>query len=833
MESIQAATAENVKRQELYDATQKFSSFSDLKSKLPDTKNSWNIIKSESYILFMLLDVQPVTEVTISSYIDSNCEAKAYVKKTEIKVLKNFKFPHQLVAIDTIDDILNELKKLALDTPPTDKDVKIIINTVKEFLKSLLNVTSVCNDVILFIIDQLSYIGDDKHAYRYSAETLIFASLIYTISPNAYRFVRKSGNIILPHPNTIRNICLKSNISPQFEQSDEYFLKYIQQKFKFLNEDDKTVLIMLDEIHIKEYFDYKSGNIVGTSYDGNCTSSAQVFMLKSVLSSYKDVVHVLPVKKITGEILHEFLNKVILGLEELGFFVISVTTDNNSINRKAMSLFVNPPKLQFVYPHPIDNNRPLFFLIDFVHLLKCIRNNWLNQKNPDKCFFYPMFGEKSGNDVGHNFYTASFSALKTLYDIELNSLAKFGFKLSLKSLNPSSFERQNVKLVLQIFNEFVPQGLLELGKNHNIVHYENTANFIKIINNWWNIVNVKTPTKGFHLKNEFQYPLSYKNERSINFLNKFLDWLDAWESMKCDAGMFSRETHGALKLSTEGILQLMDYCVNELNFKYIMPGKFHTDDLESRFGCYRQLAGCQYNISTRQLFECEAKLRLKSLLYLNIPTKSFGLVQVTELLHNEHFAEEFQNDKIFSSLKIMPPDLSSAKTQLPVIVYVAGYCAFSALKKPNCLDCREIHLFDKQLPISKEYNYTQALDRGSLLLPKKHVVNAVLLNYIIVKKLCFEYEAEFNKQINQRNVVTNLTKNYLVEKDLLGNEEFCPSGHYMEKFLDMVVWSSTNVFLNNYTKTKNDALLKENKNAALLAEVKRNKRKIETLSKNK
>lgn len=176
-------------------------------------------------------------------------------------------------------------------------------------------------------------------------------------------------------------------------------------------------------------------------------------------------------------------------------------------------------------------------------------------------------------------------------------------------------------------------------------------------------------------------PLCFNNETSINFLNTFLDWLDVWESMKCDTGMFTRETHAALKLSTEGILQIAGYCLKELNLKYIFNGKFQTDVLEGRFDCYRYLAGSQYNISTRQLFECEAKLRLKTLLKLNILTKSFGLVQVTELIEVDNFVECPQNDKIFSSLKINPSDIVSANPQLPVIVYVAGYCAFSALKK--------------------------------------------------------------------------------------------------------------------------------------------------------
>ena len=45
-----------------------------------------------------------------------------------------------------------------------------------------------------------------------------------------------------------------------------------------------------------------------------------------------------------------------------------------------MSLFSSPPKKSIVYPNPSDNSRPLFFILGSVHILKCIRNNWQNQK---------------------------------------------------------------------------------------------------------------------------------------------------------------------------------------------------------------------------------------------------------------------------------------------------------------------------------------------------------------------------------------------------------------------------------------------------------------------
>lgn len=54
--------------------------------------------------------------------------------------------------------------------------------------------------------------------------------------------------------------------------------------------------------------------------------------------------------------------------------------------------------------------------------------------------------------------------------------------------------------VLQIFNEFVSNALLELGNNHKLKFYESTANFLNLTIRWWNIVNVKHPNKGVYKK---------------------------------------------------------------------------------------------------------------------------------------------------------------------------------------------------------------------------------------------------------------------------------------------------------------------------------------------
>ena len=55
---------------------------------------------------------------------------------------------------------------------------------------------------------------------------------------------------------------------------------------------------------------------------------------------------------------------------------------------------------------------------------------------------------------------------------------------------------------------------------------------------------------------------------------------------------------------------------------YVHLGKFQTDNLESRFGNYRQLSSSNYLVSVKEVFQSEKTLNVKSLLNLFSSTKS-------------------------------------------------------------------------------------------------------------------------------------------------------------------------------------------------------------------
>lgn len=266
-----------------------------------------------------------------------------------------------------------------------------------------------------------------------------------------------------------------------------------------------------------------------------------------------------------------------------------------------------------MYQHPSDPSRPLFFVIDPVHILKCIRNNWINQKNDQICFYFPEI--QGDTPQSERMQTASFATIRDLHSKECDQLLKYGYGLSRKALYPSNLERQDVKLALQIFNDYLPEALRALGAKHNLFSFEATATLIDIVLKWWKIVNLKTPWKGERLRDQFQQPvLSIDNDPKIAFLHMFLKWLDEWKNKGLDKGTLTKETHAALEHTTYALIELARYSFEELGMSYVLFGKIQTDCLEDRFGKYRQLAGAQYHISIRQIYEVENKLRLQSTL---------------------------------------------------------------------------------------------------------------------------------------------------------------------------------------------------------------------------
>ena len=111
----------------------------------------------------------------------------------------------------------------------------------------------------------------------------------------------------------------------------------------------------------------------------------------------------------------------------------------------------------------------------------------------------------------------------------------------------------------------------ESKKNPQLVS-RGTAQFLRIITQWWTIMNIKSPLLGTMKNNSWMLPFSNLKDERLIFLKKFLTWLEKWNktySKHC----FSADTYGAMYRSTLVMISFIEYSLTELKVPYVLPGK--------------------------------------------------------------------------------------------------------------------------------------------------------------------------------------------------------------------------------------------------------------------
>ncbi len=162
---------------------------------------------------------------------------------------------------------------------------------------------------------------------------------------------------------------------------------------KNLTEKQLKVHPIVDEAAIKpvETFVKNVGKLIGhvdmagvvkptPAVEGTLANKLLTFFSNGLSKSYSIIVGYFLVKKLTDKELCELTKHVIKELEDLGIEVVGLVADNASTNTKTLKLLNPEGTLCHEIPHPLDKKRKFAVSFDSSHLIKNVRNQFIDRK---------------------------------------------------------------------------------------------------------------------------------------------------------------------------------------------------------------------------------------------------------------------------------------------------------------------------------------------------------------------------------------------------------------------------------------------------------------------
>ena len=371
-------------------------------------------------------------------------------------------------------------------------------------------------------------------------------------------------------------------------------------------------------------------------------------MISSLFKKWSQVVKLFPSNFSTAEELYPIVNSVINVIEECGIIVEVLVTDNYSLNVRLFKMY--SPDQRTLLPavqHPTCPKRKLYILFDFVHIIKSIRNNWLNLKDYDLTLKYPdllIYSQLPSSTSNQN--EAKFNDIRLLYKAEQHSTIKQAHRLSSKVCWPTSLERQNVNLALRVFNDSTCAAL-EVQNDLRSKFRNDTSNFVDLISKIWKIFNINTPLKHVRLNDKYSKPLTDQDWR-FGYLELVSDWLERWSSTIAKDGKLSAQTSVSFRRSYIALPLIVSHLTQNCGFEYVLSSRLQNDPIEHQFGLYRMMSGAQYHITYSQILESQRRLNLSNIL------KLFSVQQNKSVLNIKQFIRTFLQPQMNSFLCLAP-----------------------------------------------------------------------------------------------------------------------------------------------------------------------------------
>ena len=211
---------------------------------------------------------------------------------------------------------------------------------------------------------------------EYSNVLKSFALTLHFYSPAGYDYVRRTLNLCLPHPNTLRKWRNTVDGKPGFTQESLLAVRERVKKSSF----SVFVAISFDEMAIRKQVEWDGEKFVGYVNLGEgvhtdyVIEASQVFviMVVSLNASWKIPIGYFLIRSLGAEEKASLLRCALELLHDVGAQCVSVTCDGLASNIKVANILganiVPSTDMKSWFPHPVTGSKVFFF---FIGCLSC------------------------------------------------------------------------------------------------------------------------------------------------------------------------------------------------------------------------------------------------------------------------------------------------------------------------------------------------------------------------------------------------------------------------------------------------------------------------------
>lgn len=549
-----------------------------------------------------------------------------------------------------------------------------------------------------------------KKRQPWKPEEKRYAICLYLRSPSCYKYLYKQ--MFLPGISTVKSwIASKDCFKPGFNSK---LLQQVKNKVASMEEMEKSCVLMLDEMSIKQSLEYYEHFDVIEGYEDLGSLGRQplvgkqacVFMVRGLYYPWKmPVGYFISKNGLTAKQTKTLILEGVELLTRTGLQIKAVVCDQCTTNvsgYKALGITSDNPWFKHA-------GVKIHALFDVPHLMKSVRNNLLKHNF--------LFEDK----------IVSFDDIRKLYDIDSNSQTTRAVpKLTLAHINPGPFQKINVALATQVLSHTTASALRTVVGTGQLKSKTAlaTADFLDFMNSLFDVLNSRVKWT----QNPDSCALSKKNLHTIKLLEKGIDiftnlkkkipeYLETAKHHKSPQNTSMPRTKKTrwsdrppcfegMLLTIKSVLSLLD----QESERYLLTSRLNQDALENLFSSIRQRGGWDRKPTVRTF---RSSLRLYCLQYLIEPPKSTsyepdcdevlnldGTRRVLSLpfeqpagddptddTGNAESTDSEEEDCDEPTNDAEPLEREPISLELCSQQYYAGYLAFMTYKKFSCQNC--------------------------------------------------------------------------------------------------------------------------------------------------